>query len=127
MAPRATPRSATKAAGKKAPAKKAPAKKAPAKTTPAKTAAGKKASVNKSPAKQAVSRGRASVPRGERLGVPGTGVLVTGGGSGIGRETALALAEVGRPVAVWDVDAEGAEETATLCRDRHGSGAHWAG
>src|SRR4051794_5250418 len=33
---------------------------------------------------------------------PATGVVVTGGGSGIGRSTALALVEAGRPVAVWD-------------------------
>src|SRR5580704_9133066 len=61
----------------------------------------------------------------DRLGSPGTGVLVTGGGSGIGRETALALAEVGRPVGVWDVNAEGAEETAALCRERYGGTAGW--
>jgi NAD(P)-dependent dehydrogenase (short-subunit alcohol dehydrogenase family) len=61
----------------------------------------------------------------ERLGRPGSGVLVTGGGSGIGRETALAMAEVGRPVGVWDVNAEGAEETATLCRDRYGTTCGW--
>ena len=29
-------------------------------------------------------------------------------------------------MAVWDVDADGAEETATLCRDRHGVVAHWS-
>jgi NAD(P)-dependent dehydrogenase (short-subunit alcohol dehydrogenase family) len=53
-------------------------------------------------------------------------VLITGGASGIGRETALALAEVGRPVAVWDIDAAGAEETAAMCRDRHGVPAEWS-
>jgi len=58
----------------------------------------------------------AASPSSDRLGSPGTGVLVTGGGSGIGRATALAVAEVGRPVAVWDIDAVGAEETASLCR-----------
>lgn len=60
------------------------------------------------------------------LGSPGTGVLVTGGASGIGRETALALAEVGRPVAVWDIDGAGAEETVAMCRDRHGVVADWS-
>jgi NAD(P)-dependent dehydrogenase (short-subunit alcohol dehydrogenase family) len=59
-------------------------------------------------------------PIRDRLGSPSSGVLVTGGGSGIGRETALAIAEVGRPVAVWDVDGEGAAETAAMCRDRYG-------
>jgi NAD(P)-dependent dehydrogenase (short-subunit alcohol dehydrogenase family) len=51
------------------------------------------------------------------LGLPGTGVLVTGGASGIGRATAVALAEVGRPVAVWDLDGTGAEATAARCRE----------
>ncbi len=32
-----------------------------------------------------------------------TGVVVTGGASGIGRACAVALAEAGRPVAVWDL------------------------
>lgn len=35
---------------------------------------------------------------------PTTGVIVTGGASGIGRASALALAEAGRPVALWDLD-----------------------
>ena len=43
---------------------------------------------------------------------PGTGVVVTGGASGIGRACAVALAEVGRPVAIWDLDGPGAEAVA---------------
>jgi len=46
------------------------------------------------------------------LGSPATGVVVTGGGSGIGRACALALAEVGRPVAVWDVNGAAASSVA---------------
>ncbi|MCH2185125.1 3-oxoacyl-ACP reductase, partial [Myxococcota bacterium] len=38
------------------------------------------------------------------LSSPTTGVIVTGGGSGIGLASARALAEVGRPVALWDLD-----------------------
>jgi NAD(P)-dependent dehydrogenase (short-subunit alcohol dehydrogenase family) len=68
----------------------------------------------------------AAGPVRDRLGSPGTGVLVTGGGSGIGRQSALALAEVGRPVAVWDIDEAGAEETAALCRQRYGVVADWS-
>jgi NAD(P)-dependent dehydrogenase (short-subunit alcohol dehydrogenase family) len=122
MAPRSADISAT-ASAQKAPAKKAPAKKAPAKKAPAKKAPAKKSSSGQEPralATRAVGRHR------DRLGSPDTGVLVTGGGSGIGRQTALALAEVGRPVAIWDVNAEGAEETATLCRDLHGVVADWS-
>jgi NAD(P)-dependent dehydrogenase (short-subunit alcohol dehydrogenase family) len=44
--------------------------------------------------------------------MPTTGVIITGGGSGIGRATARALADVGRPVAVWDRDADAAHATA---------------
>lgn len=44
----------------------------------------------------------------------GTGVVVTGGASGIGRACALALAEAGRPVAIWDLDETGAKETASF-------------
>src|SRR4051812_13066268 len=54
------------------------------------------------------------------LGSPATGVVVTGAGSGIGRATCLALAEVGRPIAAWDVDAAGLKETANLCSTRFG-------
>jgi len=53
----------------------------------------------------------------QRLGEPGTGVVVTGGASGIGRACCLALAAVGRPVAAWDLDAVGADATASSCAD----------
>ena len=43
---------------------------------------------------------------------PTTGVVVTGGASGIGRACARALAEVGRPVSLWDLNGEGAAEAA---------------
>jgi NAD(P)-dependent dehydrogenase (short-subunit alcohol dehydrogenase family) len=49
------------------------------------------------------------------LGTPATGVVVTGGASGIGKACALALARVGRPVSLWDVDDAGAAQTASEC------------
>lgn len=54
----------------------------------------------------------------EMLGQPTTGVIVTGGASGIGRACALALAEVGRPVAAWDLNDDGSAETARDCEAR---------
>jgi NAD(P)-dependent dehydrogenase (short-subunit alcohol dehydrogenase family) len=39
-----------------------------------------------------------------RLGSPATAVVVTGGASGIGLASAEALAAVGRPVALWDIN-----------------------
>jgi NAD(P)-dependent dehydrogenase (short-subunit alcohol dehydrogenase family) len=47
-------------------------------------------------------------------------VVVTGGGSGIGEATALALAEVGRGVAVWDRDGAAARRVARRCAEEHG-------
>lgn len=43
-----------------------------------------------------------------------TAVIVTGGGSGIGRACCIALAEAGRPVAAWDLNADGVAETVKL-------------
>lgn len=73
------------------------------------------------------SSGTAARPRPRRSStghvapaLPATGVLVTGGASGIGRATALAVAEAGRPVVVWDLDGGGAAETAELCARTYG-------
>src|SRR5215218_7039340 len=43
---------------------------------------------------------------------PTSGVVITGGASGIGLATAHAVAEVGRPVAIWDLHPERAAEAA---------------
>jgi len=51
---------------------------------------------------------------------PATGVVVTGGASGIGRASAIALAEVGRPVAIWDLDGDQAAHVAADVSDRFG-------
>ena len=51
---------------------------------------------------------------------PDTGVIVTGAGSGIGRATVLALAEVGRPVAAWDVHENAAVNVVDEARSRFG-------
>lgn len=57
------------------------------------------------------------------LSSPSTGVLVTGGASGIGLASARALAAVGRPVAIWDIDVRRAEAAAELiCAE---FGAQW--
>jgi NAD(P)-dependent dehydrogenase (short-subunit alcohol dehydrogenase family) len=49
--------------------------------------------------------------------------IVTGAGSGLGREVALGLAEAGAGVVIADIDATLAEETARQVR-RHGVAAH---
>ena len=55
-----------------------------------------------------------------RSSTPTSAVLVTGGASGIGRASAEAVAAEGRPVAIWDLHADGAVETATRLADEHG-------
>lgn len=47
--------------------------------------------------------------------------VVTGAGSGIGRAIALRLAEDTAKIAIWDINGEGAEETAKLIRDAGGT------
>lgn len=47
--------------------------------------------------------------------------VVTGGGSGIGRAIAVRLAEDTAKVAIWDINAAGAEETAHMIRDAGGT------
>jgi NAD(P)-dependent dehydrogenase (short-subunit alcohol dehydrogenase family) len=61
-------------------------------------------------------RGRMSFE--PQLHSPHTGVVITGGASGIGLATAQALAAVGRPVALWDINAAGAEAAADDIRNR---------
>ena len=51
---------------------------------------------------------------------PTSAVVVTGGASGIGRASARALAAVGRPVAIWDLDAEAAAAVAAEIAEAHG-------
>lgn len=51
---------------------------------------------------------------------PVTGVIVTGGASGIGLACAYAFAEVGRPVALWDLAGEAARNAAAAITEKYG-------
>ncbi len=53
-------------------------------------------------------------------GLNGKRVIVTGGGSGIGRETCKRFAEEGAEVAVFDLNADGAAETVKMITDAGG-------
>jgi NAD(P)-dependent dehydrogenase (short-subunit alcohol dehydrogenase family) len=52
--------------------------------------------------------------------LPASGVVITGGASGIGLATAHAVAEAGRPVAIWDLHADRATEAAEEVAKAHG-------
>lgn len=54
------------------------------------------------------------------LGQPGTGVILTGGASGIALASARALAAVGRPVALWDIHGAKAVAEAAAIADEFG-------
>jgi NAD(P)-dependent dehydrogenase (short-subunit alcohol dehydrogenase family) len=52
-------------------------------------------------------------------------IIVTGAAQGIGRAVALRAAASGASIAVWDTQADGAEETARLCREKGASARAW--
>lgn len=55
-----------------------------------------------------------------KLGTPSTGVVITGGASGLGFASACALAAVGRPIALWDLVSDRAEERAATLTQTYG-------
>ena len=58
---------------------------------------------------------------GSLLSLEGRVAMITGSASGIGRGIALRLAEMGASVAVLDIDADGAAETATSIQNKGGT------
>ncbi|NWK96118.1 3-oxoacyl-ACP reductase [Sphingobium lactosutens] len=57
------------------------------------------------------------------LASPASPVIITGGASGIGLASAEALAAVGRPVALWDIDGAKASAAAQAIAAAHGTAA----
>jgi 2-hydroxycyclohexanecarboxyl-CoA dehydrogenase len=60
------------------------------------------------------------------MSLAGKVTVVTGAARGLGRAIALRLANDGAAVSVWDLNHEGAEDTARLIRERGGSSANAA-
>ena len=61
------------------------------------------------------------------LGSPGTGVIITGGASGLGLASGRALAAVGRPVSLWDINTARAEDAAQAIEREFGTQAQGLG
>jgi all-trans-retinol dehydrogenase (NAD+) len=59
-------------------------------------------------------------PAGYTKSVKGDIVLITGGGSGIGRLMSLKLADLGAIIVTWDVNAKGNEETVSMIKANGG-------
>lgn len=55
------------------------------------------------------------------LASPSTGVVITGGASGLGFASARALAAVGRPVAIWDINGQRASSAADAIQAEFGT------
>lgn len=55
------------------------------------------------------------------LASPSSPVIITGGASGIGLASAHALAAIGRPVALWDIDGEKAAAASRAIAEAHGT------
>jgi NAD(P)-dependent dehydrogenase (short-subunit alcohol dehydrogenase family) len=55
------------------------------------------------------------------LGSPATGVVITGGASGLGLASARALAAVGRPVSLWDINEARAVDAAQTIEHEFGT------
>ncbi|WP_245788927.1 SDR family oxidoreductase [Amycolatopsis marina] len=74
---------------------------------------------------RALRRTRVAGGDGKDLRFPGRLVVVTGGGSGIGRATALAFAAQGADIVVTDLNGDSAAETATMAREHGVAAAHY--
>ncbi|VDK72862.1 unnamed protein product, partial [Anisakis simplex] len=53
----------------------------------------------------------------ERKNVEGSIILITGAGSGLGRELSKRLAKSRPRLVLWDMNETGVEETAKMCRE----------